>query len=66
MATSYGLTSSLHVAYETGSRDGMVMSLARDSSKEGVRIVTFGREEASEEIIRRSGRSDNFHDERFA
>lgn len=65
-ATSYGLTSSLHVAYETGLQDGIVINFARDSSKEGARIVTLGREEESGEMIRRSGRSDNFHDERFA
>ena len=66
IATSYGLASSLHVAYETGSRDGISISLARDSSKKGVRIVTLGRDEASDEIIKRSGRSVNFQDERFA
>ena len=65
-ATSYGLTSSLHAAYETRFRAGIVINRARDSSKEGVRIVTFGRREASGEMIRRSGLSDNFHDERFA
>ena len=66
MATANGLTSSLHVAYETGSRDGIFISLTRDSSKKGVRIVTFGREDTSGVMIRRSGRSDKSHDERFA
>jgi len=65
-ATSYGLTSSFHVAYETGFRVGTVINLARDSSKAGVRIVTFGRKEASGEMIRRNGLSDNPHDEMFA
>jgi hypothetical protein len=44
----------------------MVINLTRDSSKEGVRIVKFGREKASGEMIKRSGLSVKSHDERFA